>query len=132
MNEFQIYSGGKFLTTGNPIEVRNPFNGEVVGQTYLAGPDELEHAIIQAQYVEKELRKLPSFIKYEILMQIAESIKKEKEEFAGLLCLESAKPIRYALSEVDRAIQTFIVAAEESKRLPKEYIDLDWTACWNR
>mgnify|MGYP001578690063 CR=1 FL=1 len=36
----------------------------------------------------------------------------EREEFALLLCLESAKPIRYALSEVDRAIQTFIVAAE--------------------
>jgi glyceraldehyde-3-phosphate dehydrogenase (NADP+) len=31
------------------------------------------------------------------------------------------------LAEIDRAAQTFIVAAEESKRLPKEYISLDWT-----
>jgi len=50
-----------------------------------------------------------------------------RENLAKLICLESAKPIRYALGEVDRAIQTFIVAAEESKRLPKEYMDLDWT-----
>jgi glyceraldehyde-3-phosphate dehydrogenase (NADP+) len=32
------------------------------------------------------------------------------------------------LAEVDRSIQTFTVAAEESKRLPAEYFSVDWTA----
>jgi glyceraldehyde-3-phosphate dehydrogenase (NADP+) len=33
----------------------------------------------------------------------------------------------YALGEIDRSSQTFLIAAEESKRLPREYIGLDWT-----
>ena len=79
----------------------------------------LEIAIHQAQTVQKPMRDLPAFAKYEALMKIAGLIREEREEFARVLCLESAKPIRYALSEVDRAIQTFIVAAEEAKRLPE-------------
>jgi glyceraldehyde-3-phosphate dehydrogenase (NADP+) len=127
MNEYKIFVGGEFLTTDHPLNVFNPFNGEVIGQTYLGSKHELEIAINKAQAVQKTLFALPSFVRYEILMKTAGLIREEREDFARLLCLESAKPIRYALSEVDRAIQTFIVAAEEAKRLPKEYIDLDWT-----
>ncbi len=127
MNEFEIFSGGEFKRTGHPIKITNPYNGAVIGQTYLAGQAELERAIKKAQSIEKTLRTQPSYMRYEILMQIAGQIKKDKEEVAGILCLESAKPIRYALAETDRAIQTFLVAAEESKRLPGEYLRLDWT-----
>jgi glyceraldehyde-3-phosphate dehydrogenase (NADP+) len=127
MNEFEIFSGGEFKKTGHAIKITNPYNGEVIGQTYLAGQAELEQAIRKAQSIENTLRTLPSYIRYEILMQIAAQINKEKEEFARILCLESAKPIRYSLAETDRAIQTFLVAAEEAKRLPGEYLRLDWT-----
>ncbi len=127
MNEFKIFVGGEFLTTDRPLKVTNPYNGEIIGHTYMGSSNELEKAIHQAQAVQKPMRDSPSFARYEALMKIAGLIREERDEFARLLCLESAKPIRYALSEVDRAIQTFIVAAEEAKRLPKEYIDLDWT-----
>lgn len=127
INEFKIFVGGDFHTTTQPLNVYNPFNGDVVGQTYLGSPVELEMAIKQAQTVQKQMQGMPSYIRYEALMKIALSIKEEREEFARLICLESAKPMKYALAETDRAIQTFTIAAEESKRLPKEYIDLDWT-----
>lgn len=127
MIDLQIYCGGEFLTTQSIHRVINPYNNNNVGQTYLGGRRELEKAIVKAQSVEAEMKNLPSFQKYEVLMQIANTLKSERKEAAKILCLESAKPIKYALSEVDRAIQTFIVAAEEAKRLPKEYIDLDWT-----
>jgi len=127
MEEYQIYTGGRFIKTDTVLDIRNPYNSEIIGRTWLAGLNDLEFAIKQAQSIEKELRALPSYFKYEVLQKIAFTIKNEKEQFARILCLESAKPIRYALAEIDRAIQTFIVASEESRRLPKEYIDLDWT-----
>ena len=127
MHKFQIYIGGNFKETQSLLEIKNPFNNEVIGQTFLAAQDDLELAIQRAQSVENKLALLPSYVKYEVLTQIAISMKDEKEEFAKLLCLESAKPMKYALGEIERAIQTFTIAAEESKRLPKEYIDLDWT-----
>lgn len=127
MREFQIYCGGEFLKIKTVHQVTNPYDNTVVGQTCLGGITELEKAINKAQSVEAEMKNLPSHLKYEALMQIANTLKSEREEAAKILCLESAKPIKYALGEIDRAIQTFVVAAEEAKRLPKEYIDLDWT-----
>lgn len=127
MQKFQIYCGGEFITTASNLAVTNPYDNSIVAQTYLAGAAELEMAIQKAQSAGLEMKNLPSYVKYEILMQIANFLQSEREEAAKILCLESAKPIKYALGEIDRAIQTFIVAAEEAKRLPKEYIDLDWT-----
>ena len=61
-------------------------------------------------------------------MCIAAALTKNKDRLALLLCLESGKPIKHARIEIDRAVQTFTVAAEEAKRLPKEYISLDWSS----
>jgi glyceraldehyde-3-phosphate dehydrogenase (NADP+) len=47
---------------------------------------------------------------------------------AEVLAMEACKPIKYALAEIARAIQTIIIAAEESKRLQGEYLSIDWTA----
>lgn len=127
MEEFKIYSGGKFITTSRAIEVKNPYNGERIARTYLGSELEYGNAIEKAIAVKKELAEQPSYMKSNYLHEIAEGIKKQRQKFARLLCLESAKPIKYALGEVDRAITTFMIAAEEAKRLPREYIDLEWT-----
>jgi acyl-CoA reductase-like NAD-dependent aldehyde dehydrogenase len=52
---------------------------------------------------------------------------KTKKKLAEVLCIESGKPWRYAVAEIARGAETFRVASEESKRLPKEYLDLAWT-----
>lgn len=127
MENYCPYVGGKFATTQKTFLVKSPFNNETIAEVCLAGKSELEEAIILAQRVEDELRYLPSFKKYSILIDIAYKMKEQRELLAETLCLEAAKPIKYALGEVDRAIQTFIVAAEESKRFPSEHIQLDWT-----
>ena len=127
MKTFKIFHSGGFYTTNQKLEIRNPFNGEVIATTYLADEEVLETAIQSGLKATAAMKSLPSHKKYAILSGIAREIKERREAFAGLLSREAAKPLRYALGEVDRAIQTFTVAAEESKRLPKEYIDLDWT-----
>ncbi|MFH1120781.1 MAG: aldehyde dehydrogenase family protein [Bacteroidota bacterium] len=122
-----IYLAGNFIRTARELEVRNPYNGSLAATTFLAGSVELETAISIAQEVRPILQSLPSFRRYEVLMHIRNRLKERREEFGHTLMLESGKPVRYALGEVDRSIQTFTVAAEESKRLPREYISLDWT-----
>ncbi|HOW30325.1 MAG TPA: aldehyde dehydrogenase family protein [Bacteroidales bacterium] len=124
---FPAYCAGHFIETLQKLEVRNPYNGEVVGKTFLAGPAKLENAITSALNTREPMRLLDSFRRYEALMYIASGIENMKQLFAETICRESAKPIRYALAEVDRSIQTFRVAAEESRRLPGEYLSLDWT-----
>lgn len=127
MQEYKLYLAGKFVRTNTEIEVQNPYKEIAFAKTFLAGEDELEIAIKAAQKVEKTMRDLPSFQRYEILMQIAQGLREQLNEIALILSKESGKPIRYAKGEIERSIQTFTVAAEESKRLPGELMSLDWT-----
>lgn len=124
----KIFLAGNFISTQNKLLVSNPYNGETVAETFLAGPAELEPAIVAAQQALQPMRSLPSYKRYEALMHIRTQLLARRQEFAETIMLESGKPLRYALGEVDRSIQTFTVAAEESKRLPGEYLSLDWTA----
>jgi acyl-CoA reductase-like NAD-dependent aldehyde dehydrogenase len=124
---YRIYIGGEFAETNQRLDVLNPYSGQAFASTFLAGHEELEKAIRRAQAVKEQLARLPSYKRFEILRQIADASRSDRERLALVLCRESGKPMRYALGEIDRATQTFLVAAEEAKRLPKEYLSLDWT-----
>ncbi|MGB4205062.1 MAG: aldehyde dehydrogenase family protein [Bacteroidales bacterium] len=128
MKQYKLYLAGKFRETKNLIEVRSPFNNEIIGLASIATKDELEEAILGAEAVFSEFRKMPSYQRYKILMQICNELDDEKERLSKILAAEAAKPIRLAVAEIDRAVETFRIAAEESKRLPREYISLDWTS----
>lgn len=128
MKDYKIYLAGEFIQTEQRIEVVNPHREEVFAYTYLASKDHLEHAIQMAKGVEKEMQNLPSYQRYEILMEIAEGLNSNKDSLARILSDEAGKPIRYAKGEIERSVQTFKVAAEESKRLPGEVISMDWTS----
>jgi len=123
----EIFLAGRFIKTSKELRVMNPYNGSLVNTTYLAGEKELEDAITAARSALLPMRELPSFKRYEVLMHIRNRLTERREEFAHMICAESGKPLRYALGETDRSIQTFTVAAEEAKRLPGEYLSLDWT-----
>jgi len=127
MENYKIYLAGEFVETDKKLEVINPYTNNCFAQTYLAGFDEIDKAIESGKNFEKQMQQLTSWEKFEILKAISEAILLDKNRLASILSQESGKPMRYALGEISRAAQTFLVAAEESKRLPKEYISLDWT-----
>jgi glyceraldehyde-3-phosphate dehydrogenase (NADP+) len=128
MNTYDIYVGGTFQKTDKILQVVNPYDGQVFAQTYLGSEDQLEVAISKAQSVENTMKAMSSFQRYEILLHISMEISRKKDYLARVLAQEAGKPLMYAGAEIDRSGQTFLIAAEESKRLPKEYISLDWTS----
>ncbi len=123
----KIYVAGEFVSTEKKLDVINPFDNSKVSSTFIAGAEELEKAILSAQKASAIMKEMPAYKKYEILMQIAVDINIEKLHLADILAKEAGKPLKYAYGEIDRAVQTFIVAAEEAKRLPAEYLSIDWT-----
>jgi glyceraldehyde-3-phosphate dehydrogenase (NADP+) len=127
MIDYKIYCAGKFISSSKKLEVTNKYSQAVYATTYLADKEILEQAITAANDIKEASKKLSSHEKFTALKFIAEEIEKNKNHLAEVLCIESAKPIRYAIAEIERAAQTFLIAAEECKRLPKEYLSLDWT-----
>lgn len=125
MINYNIYSAGKFVTSQQIIEVKNPFNQSVIAVTYLADKFILEDAIIKALSIKTELQNLAPQKKHNILKQISNEIYANRKKLAEVLSLESAKPLKYALAEIDRSAYTFQIAADESKKNRTEHLSLE-------
>ncbi|HEY4723779.1 MAG TPA: aldehyde dehydrogenase family protein, partial [Anaerolineae bacterium] len=117
---------GQWLKTGDAIDVRSPYDASLVAVVHRAGPKQIEQAIAAAAAAFQTTRKLPAWKRAEILEKISAGIAARREEFARTIALEAGKPIKTARAEVDRAVFTFKVAAEESKRIYGEIVPLDW------
>lgn len=124
-DKYKYRIGNEWRESKNALEVRNPFNDDVIGTTFLATEEDVDDAIQAAGYAFEETRKLPCFTRAEILRNIRDGIQKRREAFARMIALEAGKPIADARTEVDRAIGIFQIALEESKRMLGEYIPLD-------
>lgn len=127
MEKRSILVGGKFTDSSHEHPVHDPWTGEAFAKTWTATRSQLEEAIHKAVQAEEAMASLSSHQKETILLSTARALEERREEVIHTICRESGKPYKYARGEALRAVQTFKVAAEESKRMPKEYIGLDWT-----
>jgi glyceraldehyde-3-phosphate dehydrogenase (NADP+) len=91
----------------------------------LASWQEADLAIAAAVQAFASMRLLPAHVRAAGLERICLALIARRDEFARTMTRESGKPITDARREVDRAIQTFTVSAEEARRLPGEVIPLD-------
>src|SRR5204863_2048558 len=117
---------GKWIEQGELQEIRAPFDGRVIAQVFQGTREHAQAAITAAVKAFGTTRRLPAFERQRVLRRVAQSIAERKEEFARTLAQEAGKPIKAARTEVERAIFTFNVAAEESTRIYGEFLPLDW------
>ncbi len=121
-----FFVDGRWMDAGDPVEVRSPFDGSVIGRVVQARREHAEAAIAAAVKAFGTTRRLPAFERQRVLRRIAEAIVARREEFARTIAQEAGKPIKMARTEVDRAVFIFTVAAEEATRIYGEYLPLDW------
>src|SRR5215831_17551711 len=117
---------GKWIEDGDVVEVKSPYDGSVVGRASQGRREHADAAIAAAVKAFGTTRRLPAFERQRVLRRVAQTIIERKDEFSRTLSQEAGKPIKAARTEVERAIFTFNVAAEESTRIYGEYLPLDW------
>jgi len=117
---------GQWIEGGTPVEVRSPFDGKVVAQVFQGTRENARQAVQAAVRAFEVTRKLPAYERQRVLRHVSAGIAERKEEFARVIALEAGKPIKTARVEVERAIFTFSVGAEESTRIYGEWLPLDW------
>jgi acyl-CoA reductase-like NAD-dependent aldehyde dehydrogenase len=124
-----IFLAGRWVDSPDPLTVTNPAHPEEpAGSTYNATPEQYEAAVRAAVTTFETTRRLPAYERGAMLRAISAGIRERREELGRLITLESGKPIRDALVEVDRASLTFRLGAEEAERLTGELIPLDLMA----
>ena len=121
-----IYLAGRWVDSPDPLTVHNPADPEnPAGSTYNATAEQYEEAVQAAVRAFEITRKLPAYERGAALRTISNGIRERREEIGRLMSLEAGKPIRDALVEVDRAVLTFRLGAEEAERMVREAIPLD-------
>ena len=121
-----IFLAGRWVESPDPLIISNPANpDQPAGSTFNATPEQYEEAVTAAVAAFEITRTLPAYERGAILRNISAGIKARREELGRLIALEAGKPIRDSLVEVDRAVLTFRLGAEEAERMYGEVIPLD-------
>lgn len=106
------------------LVVLDKANGEPASETAQASSEDLENAIVAAVGATGAMRSLPLYTRQAILRHCADRIAERAEELAHVLVIEAGKPIAAAEAEVQRAVVTFRVAADECSRTGGDVMDL--------
>ena len=126
--EHPFWLGGEPGRSGQPLAVINPYDGALVGRTFLAGDAEFDHAADTACAAAPKMRALPSYERAAILLRACAELVRRRDEIARIVAGEVGKALKDATIETERAANTFQAAADEAKRIGGEVIPLDLAA----
>jgi acyl-CoA reductase-like NAD-dependent aldehyde dehydrogenase len=121
--EKRLPIGGEWVETGDWVEVRSPYSGEVVARVAKAGKEEARRAIDAAAAAMRE--PLPAHKRAEVLARVAGYLGRRHDEVAQTICAEAGKPMKAARVEATRAMSTYTMAAVEARKLAGDVVPMD-------
>jgi acyl-CoA reductase-like NAD-dependent aldehyde dehydrogenase len=116
---------GEKRKSDKPLDVFCPFDGERIGNTWTATDEHVEEAAARAAEGADGLAKTPVHERRAALRNLAKLVKERAEELSKIVALESGKNVKEARAEVNRAIFTAEVSADETSRLDGEVVPMD-------
>src|SRR5438309_6473767 len=121
--ERKLFVGGEWVETGDWLEVRSPYSGDVVGRVAKAGAAETRRALDAAERAIAE--PLPAHKRAEVLVRVAGYLGRRHDEVARTISDEAGKPMKAARLEAKRAMSTYTMAAVEARKLAGEMVPMD-------
>ncbi|MCB9110396.1 MAG: aldehyde dehydrogenase family protein [Anaerolineales bacterium] len=123
--EYKLLIDGQWVGGGAELEVKNKYNGEIIGVLPTARREDLDTALAAAERAEDVMAEMPAHKRAGILLRTAELMSERADDLAKTIAAEAGKALKFACAEVDRAVSVFTIAAEEAKRIHGETIPLD-------
>jgi acyl-CoA reductase-like NAD-dependent aldehyde dehydrogenase len=124
-NEVGALVRGVERHSGGRCAIHSPYDQSLVGHFWQATRADADDAVTAAAEGLAQTRALPAHERQRILLAVSAHLGREREAFARCIVAEAGKPILAARAEVDRAIFTFRIAAEEATRMGGEVLPLD-------
>jgi glyceraldehyde-3-phosphate dehydrogenase (NADP+) len=116
---------GTWVDKTEKIEVRDPFNNELVDTVPSGDAEDIKAAVAAAEKGYRINRDLPVHERIRILNKAAGIIEANLEEYARVIAREGSKTIREARKEASRCVDTVRISAEEARRIAGETIPFD-------
>lgn len=122
---YPYYLENRPVMPNEALVVTDKYTGLPAAHVALADRAAIERAIGAAHAAEGPMRRMPPYERKAVLAHCVARFTARREEFAQALCIEAGKPIVDSRNEVNRLIETFQLAAEESTRLGGEVMNLE-------
>lgn len=115
---------GQWVDGAETFPVTDKYTGEVIGLADRASRQQVA-AAVAAAHRSFEAHRLDATERYALLRRAGDAIERRRDELVQVLTAETGFPISDTRNEVTRAIQTFLIAAEEGKRLVGEVVPIE-------
>ncbi len=125
INDAKIFMGSSEETKEQMSERKSPYSGEVVSRAPICTAEDTQRALRIAEQAAKIAKLSPLHQRVAWLEDVADMLRKYKEDMALTLVDEVAKPLSFARVEVDRCIETIEITAKELVALHGETIPTD-------
>jgi acyl-CoA reductase-like NAD-dependent aldehyde dehydrogenase len=128
LQSYRDFVGGEWVDSAEHELVRLPFDGTPVGEVPRAGAELVETAVAAARRGFHAMRDLANYERADLLLRVADLVRRDVAEYARIVCAETGKPIKEAKVEAGRSIETLIAAAHEARQLRGEVIPMEFSA----
>jgi acyl-CoA reductase-like NAD-dependent aldehyde dehydrogenase len=120
-----LWLGGEPYETGTTVAVTDKWSGSPFARVAWADRQTIDRAIELSVDGFHALRAWPAWRRAAALRQVADAVEAERARFAEVLVREAGKPLQFADAEIDRALDTLRLGAEEASRIRGEHVPLD-------
>ncbi|MBX7107025.1 MAG: aldehyde dehydrogenase family protein [Chitinophagales bacterium] len=104
-------------TTGETLESYSPADGKLIGKIRLASRTDYEVVVATAEKAFREWRTIPAPKRGEVVRQIGDELRKNKEALGALVSYEMGKSLQEGLGEVQEMIDICDFAVGLSRQL---------------
>ncbi len=117
--KYKNYVGGRWVAPSSKkyFESRNPHDNKLLGEFPKSSKKDVEKAIVEAEKALQSWKNVPAPRRGNILLKVAELLKKDKERLARILTKEMGKVLNEARGDVQEAIDIAEYMAGEGRRL---------------
>jgi len=115
-----IFIANTFRATNDSFAVSDKFHLTDIAQVNSATGGDIEAALTVAQNYTNAVPK--PYERSEILLRVRDLVAARRDQFQTVMTVEAGFPVKDANGEIDRALQTLALSAEEAKRLSGETI----------
>lgn len=123
--KYPYYLGNEPVFANTKLTVTDKFTLKDATKVAQADAETIAKAAKLAEESREKLQNMPPYVRKRILQAVVDEVTERQEEFAMALCIEAGKPIKDSKGEVQRLIDTFTIAAEESVRIGGEWESLE-------
>ncbi|MEJ2277043.1 MAG: NADP-dependent glyceraldehyde-3-phosphate dehydrogenase [Candidatus Lokiarchaeota archaeon] len=115
-DEYKYYITGEWRksTSNKTISILNPYNNELVGKVQACTKEEIDEVFKNAKESIECWDITPLRERAEVLKKAAELMREWSEYLGNLLMQENGKPLKSAISEIERTAIIFDATSEES------------------